>query len=119
MTGPFRYTEDRGTLLLTAATVLMLLVCPILAATPALWPGLVGLLNLNASMTKFGVKYSTLWSERFDDDYFLTRLKTWLETGACSHDTSHVTPLANIKVSDDERRLGHDLADTLKRHGRL
>ena len=26
------------------------------------WPGLVGMLNLNASMTKAGVKYSTLWS---------------------------------------------------------
>src|SRR5258708_35183613 len=25
------------------------------------WPGLVGLLNLNASLTKAGVKYSSLW----------------------------------------------------------
>ena len=29
-------------------------------------PGLVGMLNLNASMTKAGIRYSTLWSERFD-----------------------------------------------------
>src|SRR6266403_2198829 len=35
------------------------------------WPGLVGMLNLNGSLTKAGVKYSTLWSDNFDDDYFL------------------------------------------------
>jgi hypothetical protein len=28
------------------------------------WPGLVGMLNLNGSLTKAGVHYSTLWSER-------------------------------------------------------
>jgi hypothetical protein len=27
------------------------------------WPGLVGLLNLNGSLTKMGVRYSTIWSE--------------------------------------------------------
>ncbi len=32
------------------------------------WPGLVGMLNLNGSLTKAGVKYSTLWSEDFTDD---------------------------------------------------
>ena len=26
------------------------------------WPGLVGMLNLNGSLTKAGVEYSTLWS---------------------------------------------------------
>ena len=34
------------------------------------WPGLVGMLNLNGSLTKAGVAYSTLWSEDFTDDYF-------------------------------------------------
>src|SRR5436305_1751280 len=29
------------------------------------WPGLVGLLNLNASLTKAGVPFSTLWSAKF------------------------------------------------------
>ena len=33
------------------------------------WPGLVGLLNLNGSLTKAGVRYSTIWSEDFDDDF--------------------------------------------------
>ena len=35
------------------------------------WPGLVGMLNLNGSLTKAGVKYSTLWSEDFTDEFFL------------------------------------------------
>src|SRR4030095_1960841 len=34
------------------------------------WPGLVGMLNLNGSMTKAGINYSTLWSENFKDRYF-------------------------------------------------
>src|ERR1700693_3215820 len=34
------------------------------------WPGLVGLLNLNGSLTKAGVKYSSLWSVDFRDAFF-------------------------------------------------
>src|SRR5215210_4122150 len=45
------------------------------------WPGLVGMLNLNGSLTKAGVKYSTLWSENFDDDFFTSGLRHWLEKG--------------------------------------
>jgi len=45
------------------------------------WPGLVGMLNLNGSLTKAGVKYSTLWSEDFTDEAFVNGLKTWLKTG--------------------------------------
>ena len=29
------------------------------------WPGLVGLLNLNGSLVKAGVPFSTIWSENF------------------------------------------------------
>ena len=39
------------------------------------WPGLVGMLNLNGSLTKAGVRYSTLWSERFQDDFFRAGLR--------------------------------------------
>jgi len=52
--------------------------------------GLVGMLNINGSMTKAGVKYSTLWSEDFTDEYFLNGLAAWLKTGACKHRTAHV-----------------------------
>src|SRR5688572_29259194 len=50
------------------------------------WPGLVGMLNLNGSMTKAGVSYSTLWSENFTDRFFKDGLKEWLETGHVRHD---------------------------------
>jgi hypothetical protein len=39
------------------------------------WPGLVGMLNLNGSLTKAGVRYSTLWSETFEDDFFVHHLR--------------------------------------------
>ncbi len=54
------------------------------------WPGLVGMLNLNGCLTKAGVKFSTLWSEHFEDAFFLNGLRTWLERGELVHDTSHV-----------------------------
>ncbi|MFW6058825.1 MAG: fucose isomerase [Phycisphaeraceae bacterium] len=79
------------------------------------WPGLVGMLNLNGSLTKAGVKYSTLWSEDFTDRYFTTRLNKWLETGKCSHATRHVTKLADVKVPQNARRTGEKLADQLQR----
>lgn len=79
------------------------------------WPGLVGMLNLNASLTKAGVKYSTLWSEDFTDDYFKSRLRQWLKTGRCAHKTDHVTPLAKVKIPGEARKVGEALAAELKR----
>jgi hypothetical protein len=78
------------------------------------WPGLVGMLNLNGSLTKAGVKYSTLWSENFDDAAFLTGLATWLKTGVTKHKTPHVKPLAKATVPPKARALGKKLADTLR-----
>jgi hypothetical protein len=56
---------------------------PILTAAnwSGTWPGLVGLLNLNGSLTKAGVKYGTLWSEDFKDKFFTKKLRQWLQTG--------------------------------------
>ena len=79
------------------------------------WPGLVGMLNLNGSLTKQGVKYSTLWSEDFTDDYFRAKLRQWLTTGKCSHPTAHVKPLAKVKVPGAARKLGEALATRLRR----
>ena len=56
------------------------------------WPGLVGLLNLNGSLTKAGVAYSTLWSVDFTDKFFLNGLDEWMRTGTVAHDRSHVHP---------------------------
>lgn len=79
------------------------------------WPGLVGMLNLNGSLTKAGIRYSTLWSEDFTDDWFTQRLDQWLNTGQVSHEITHV---ANFDSADREPRLiemGHELADRLQR----
>jgi hypothetical protein len=79
------------------------------------WPGLVGMLNLNGSLTKAGVKYSTVWSEDFRDDFFRGALHHWLKKGKARHDTSHVTPLKDVKIPAKERRLGEALAKQLAR----
>ncbi|MGH9696493.1 MAG: fucose isomerase, partial [Bryobacteraceae bacterium] len=79
------------------------------------WPGLVGMLNLNGSLTKAGIKYSTLWSEDFKDTYFLERLREWLNGQPVVHDSSHVRQLADCKVPDEAENLGSSLARQLKR----
>lgn len=79
------------------------------------WPGLVGMLNLNGSLTKQGVKYSTLWSEDFQDSFFRTRLRQWLKTGKVTHDLSHVQPLEAVKLPGAARKTGERLAAELQR----
>jgi len=74
------------------------------------WPGLVGLLNLNASLTKAGVEYSSLWSEDFKDDFFLKGLGRWLKTGKLKHDASHAVPLSRIKIPASLKGAGRKFA---------
>ena len=74
------------------------------------WPGLVGLLNLNASLTKAGVRYSTLWSEDFTDAFFRNGLREWLHTGVVKHDQSHVRALSTLKLPADDDHAGRDFA---------
>ncbi len=71
------------------------------------WPGLVGLLNLNGSLTKAGVKYSTLWSEDFQDKFFIKKLRQWLTNGKVKHDTSHV--LDDLKIPATSRKIADRL----------
>jgi hypothetical protein len=70
------------------------------------WPGLVGMLNLNGSLTKAGVRYSTLWSEKFTDGCFKAGLRQWLETGVVTHDQSHVKDLNLVKLPAADEALG-------------
>lgn len=79
------------------------------------WPGLVGMLNLNGSLTKAGKKYSTLWSEDFSDEAFTKNLKKWLKEGKVVHPIKHVTPLEKVDIPSAERRLGEALAEQLRR----
>ncbi|HET6409111.1 MAG TPA: hypothetical protein VFG14_14580, partial [Chthoniobacteraceae bacterium] len=74
------------------------------------WPGLVGLLNLNASLTKAGVSYSTLWSEEFTDEFFRNGLRSWINTGRVAHDTSHVVDLDRVRLPPGDEKLGREWA---------
>lgn len=78
------------------------------------WPGLVGLLNLNASMTKAGIEYSSLWSENFDDDFFRDGLKAWLKRGKVKHDVSHVHKFDRKAAPGDSFEVGKKFARTLR-----
>jgi hypothetical protein len=79
------------------------------------WPGLVGMLNLNGSLTKAGRRYSTLWSEDFSDKFFTRGLKKWLDKGTVAHRTDHVARYADLKLPAKESRLGAALAAQLQR----
>ncbi|WP_374163392.1 fucose isomerase [Arcticibacter sp. MXS-1] len=75
-----------------------------------MWPGLVGMLNLNGSLTKAGVKYSTLWSENFDDAFFVEGLSEWLSTGNIRHDQGHVKDFDLVKIPQADEQKGRAFA---------
>jgi len=80
------------------------------------WPGLVGMLNLNGSMTKAGIKYSSLWSENFTDAYFKNGLRRWLDEGVVAHDQSHVRDFELLRLPIEDEQLGRRVARQLKQH---
>jgi hypothetical protein len=80
------------------------------------WPGLVGMLNLNGSLTKAGVKYSTLWSDDFSDEAFLKGLRSWLTTGSVTHVTPHVKAYEKAGVPADAEKLGAEFAKKFRDH---
>src|SRR6185437_3742488 len=78
------------------------------------WPGLVGMLNLNGSLVKSGVRFSTLWSKDFTDEFFRNGVRQWLQSHNVSHDLSHVHELDPATLPAEERHLGQALARELK-----
>ena len=76
------------------------------------WPGLVGLLGLNAGLTKMDKPYASIWSVDFSDDWFKNGIKEWTETGSITHDASHVRALPELPDSP-EKALGEALAAEL------
>jgi hypothetical protein len=79
------------------------------------WPGLVGLLNLNAGLTKAGREFTTVWSEDFNDELLLTTLETWLKTGKCQHQLGHVQ--LYIQGDTGDEALGVSLAEEHMKRG--
>ncbi|MBC8167321.1 MAG: fucose isomerase [Bryobacteraceae bacterium] len=78
------------------------------------WPGLVGMLNLNGSLTKAGIAYSTLWSVDFRDEYFLTHLERWLAGEIIVHDHSHVHALASLTLPGEPAEAGREVARQIR-----
>ncbi len=77
-----------------------------LANWSGMWPGLVGMLNLNGSLTKMDVKYSTIWSKNFSDSYFKRGLRQWLNEGEISHDQSHVKNIQLLSLPLRDVQIG-------------
>jgi hypothetical protein len=77
------------------------------------WPGLVGMLNLNGSLYKAGVRFSSIWSKNFDDEFFLNGIEQWLRTGTIKHDASHVRDLNRKSLPHAEVEMGTQLARAL------
>jgi hypothetical protein len=77
------------------------------------FPGLVGLLNLNASLTKMDIPFSTIWSLDFTDDFFLNGIRQWIREKCITHDTSHVHDLDIARLPKKEAELGRAYARQL------
>jgi hypothetical protein len=78
------------------------------------WPGLVGMLNLNGSLTKADKTYSTLWSEDFADPFFVKGLRSWLTRGTVKHDTSHVRAYSSRGAPVAAVKAGAKVAEELR-----
>jgi hypothetical protein len=78
------------------------------------WPGLVGMLNLNGSLSKAGKPFSTIWSEDFTDEFFRRGVRQWLRESRITHDTSHVRGLDPQALPAEESNLGRALARHLR-----
>jgi hypothetical protein len=79
------------------------------------WPGLVGMLNLNGSMTKAGIQYSSLWSENFKDEFFTSGIRQWLDQGRIGHDQTHVRDLDLAPLPAEDEKLAREFARKFQR----
>jgi hypothetical protein len=77
------------------------------------WPGLVGMLNINASLTKMGRPYSTIWGEDLTDDFAAGAIGRWIGEGVIEHDTSHVRDLDAARLDPNAAAMGRRLAGEL------
>ncbi len=91
----------------------------ILANFSGTFPGLVALLNHAASLDRLDVPHSRLWTESFDDDFYMRGLESWVRTGRIDHDMSHLTDAAELKLSSKANKFGQQLAADIKREKRI
>lgn len=90
----------------------------LLANFDGTWPGLVGMLCMAGTLTSLGRSYSRLWSENFDDAFFLNGLQTWLETGRLAHDTHYLHPVRpdHPVLRTPAGALGRQVGEYVMRH---
>lgn len=90
----------------------------LLANFDGTYPGLVGMLCMAATLTSLGHPASRLWSENFDDDFFLSGLATWLKTGRLEHDTSYLHPidLSSPLMATPAGQIGRQVGEYVLRH---
>lgn len=92
----------------------------VLANFDGTWPGLVGALNLEGTLTALGRDYSRLWSTNFDDAFFYKKLGEWLKKGKIKHDLSHIKPLDKKKLSGflktEPGKLGKYVGEYILKH---
>lgn len=83
----------------------------LLANFDGTWPGLVGALCMAGTLTSLGKKYSRLWSENFDDDFFYMGLQSWLESGRIEHDTSYLREITrdHAVMNTEAGRIGQQV----------
>jgi hypothetical protein len=77
------------------------------------WPGLVGMLNINASLTKMGRAYSSVWGEDLTDPFADATIADWISSGHVEHDISHVRDLDRMALEPAAAALGRRLAGEL------
>jgi L-fucose isomerase-like protein len=73
------------------------------------------MLNLNGSLTKAGVKYNTLWSEDFTDEFFQRGLRRWLAGQDVEHDLSHVHRLNGTTLPPAAEQAAEEVTASLLR----
>ena len=83
------------------------------------WPGLVGMLNLNGSLTKAGVPYATLWADDFSSPSFDRHLAAWIDHRGVHHDMSHVVPIDRVKIPRPVADVAGTIAADLRRRKAL
>jgi L-fucose isomerase-like protein len=90
----------------------------LLANFDGTWPGLVGMLNMAGTLNSLGKFCSRLWSENFDDAFFLRALNEWLTEGHIEHDTSYLHPIGadHAVMSTVPGKIGRRVGEYVLRH---
>ncbi|WP_140920456.1 signal transduction protein [Limnobaculum xujianqingii] len=90
----------------------------LLANFDGTWPGLVGMLCLAGTLTSLDKSYSRLWSESFDDEFFMQGLQTWLRYGSLQHKNNYLHDVAPTHpvMATSEGATGRKVGEYILQH---